>query len=175
MIVAFEPEPPMSMRTAIFALIAAAAIVSAPRAQEPSSAQPVAISEDDAFILMVDIGRTGVFIDRTRDALGLDIPHVLSDGEIDAQTLPGMWRNLRVTGREAVVMHEIYCSRRMLTRAVCTAKPPAFISAQPNPVPDKAAIEKHLAELQAYFQPVLDAGCTLGKKRTGDAMFCSVE
>jgi hypothetical protein len=150
-------------------------------AQAPAAQPPVQAAapeqDQDLFVLMIDVGRTGVFLDRAASAAGFDAPVVLIPEQpgIDPQSELGIWRNLRNYGRDAVFYKEIYCGRGFVKGAACAAKPPAFISAEDSPAPDKVALQKNLEELQVYFGPILDAACVRGKQQTNDPMFCSVE
>jgi hypothetical protein len=170
-------------------MIAAAMALSAcaPRGDQPPADPPApaaaaapadaAPTDQELFILMIDVGRTGVFLDRAATAAGVEIPYVMIPEQpgLDPQSEQAIWRSLRQYGRDAVFFKEIYCARGFVKGAPCAAKPPAFIGAEDSPVPDKAALAKHLEELQIYFDPILQAACARGKRETKDDMFCSVE
>jgi hypothetical protein len=139
----------------------------------PATPEP----DQDMFVLMIDVGRVGVFLDRAGMAAGFEPPIVIIPEQpgIDPQSELAIWRNLRNYARDAVFYKEIYCGRGFVKGAACAAKPPAFIGAEDSPVPDKAALQKHLEDLQSYFGPIMDAACDRGKKINNDPMFCSVE
>lgn len=155
------------------------AVKSTQPAPPPAAAAPApeTPTDQDLFALMIDVGRIGMFLDRTAMAAGVEIPYVLIPEQpgLDPQSEQATWRNLRQYGRDVVFFKELYCARGFVKGAPCAAKPPAFIGAEDSPPPDKVALQKHLEELQIYFDPILQAACTRGKRETNDDMFCSVE
>jgi hypothetical protein len=170
------------MIAAAFALSACVPSGDKPSADPPAPAAAPAPAADaptdqDMFILMIDVGRIGVFLDRTATAAGAEIPYVMIPEQpgLDPQSEQSIWRSLRQYGRDAVFFKELYCARGFVKGVPCAAKPPAFIGAEDSPPPDKAALQKHLEELQIFFDPILTAACARGKQQTKDEMFCSVE
>ena len=151
----------------------------APSVQPPFATAPAteAPADQDLFVLMIDVGRIGMFLDRTAMAAGVEIPYVQIPEQpgLDPQSEQSIWRSMRQYGRDAAFFKELYCARGFVKGAPCTANPPAFIAAEDSPPPDKAALQKHLEELQIFFDPILQAACIRGKRETKDEMFCSVE
>jgi hypothetical protein len=166
---------------AAFALSACSPTVVKPTqpAPPPSPTVPVEAmpTDQDLFALMIDVGRIGMFLDRTAMAAGVEIPYVQIPEQpgLDPQSEQSIWRNLRQYGRDVVFFKEVYCARGFVKGAPCAAKPPAFIAAEDSPPPDKVALQKHLEELQIFFDPILQAACERGKRESKDEMFCSVE
>jgi hypothetical protein len=141
----------------------------------PPAAIGATQTSEDNFILMVDIVRTGIFLDRALEAGDFSIPFVVVDTlPADPQSLTVLWRNLRQTGREAVIVKELYCAKGLVKGAPCKQSPPAFIQAD-APAPNHATQVAHLQALQTYLEPFIDVACALGKAKTKDDMFCSVE
>jgi hypothetical protein len=148
----------------------------APKVEEPTAPPNAAAADEDLFILQIDIGRVAVFVDRAHTAADINIPYALkSSVDEDPSAPPNLWRDLREVGRDVVIVKEIYCAKGLVKGAPCKQAPPAFLSADPDPTPDKAGLQKHLEELQTYFEPFLTKACTLGRARTKDEMYCSVE
>jgi hypothetical protein len=131
---------------------------------------------EDAFDLQVNIGRRGIFIDRAMTAADIELPFVIpADTPEDPQAPDALWRALRETAREGAILRELYCAKKLTGPAVCRRRAPGWISADPNPTPTLAVIRERLDELDAFLAPYIDKGCTMGRKKSGDDLFCSVE
>jgi hypothetical protein len=130
---------------------------------------------EERSTLQIDLGRTGVLIDRALDGFGVALPNVLEDRGDEAE-LAALWRALRQTGREGVILKELACAKSPALRKACRAfKRPAWIEAEPAPVPALAVLRERADALYSSLEPFIDAGCKAGVRRTKDAMFCSVE
>lgn len=139
-------------------------------------AKPDVPEDEDPFILQVDIGRQAVFIERALNALGDELPIVRADGPEDPQRADALWRSLRETGREGAILKALYCARRLVPAADCRrARPPAWISADPEPLPSLPALRAHLDELVVFIDPFVRRGCELGRRARKDELYCSVE
>lgn len=163
----------MRLWGAILAVMLTAAPALAQDTAKP--AEPVAEPED-AFILQIDVGRHNVFIDKAFEGIGVKIPYVFREnGGIGADE-PDIWLGLREIGRDGVVLKEIMCAKGHVGPKRCArAKPPTWIDAQPTPVPHLATLRTYEEELAAFLDPFVEVGCRLGRARTKDDMFCSVE
>lgn len=173
------------IRTLMIAALAALVACAPPAPPKPPQAPdgsavvelPPMKNDPDLDLLMINTGRMGMFLDRAGMAIDFEAPFVSIPEMpgLEPNSEQAIWRNLRAYGRDAVFYQQIYCSRGLIKGAPCQAKPPEFISQEDSPPPDKAALEKHLAELDAYFEPTLGEACKIGKAKTKDDMFCSVE
>lgn len=141
----------------------------------PTAAAGEMAPAEAAFDLQVNIGRRQIFIERSMQAIGVELPFVRGDGPADPAAPEALWRALRETGREGAMLQALFCGRRLAGRDACATAAPAWISADPTPTPTVAALAARLEELDAYLAPFVDKGCTLGRRKTGDHLFCSVE
>jgi hypothetical protein len=134
-----------------------------------------ALDQEELFLLRIDIGRRTVLIERATAGLGVVLPFVLT-GIDDGPELAVLWRALREAGREGVILKELACARGNAPRKACRAfKVPAWIQAEPTPVPPLPTLRQYEEELGERFDPFVDAGCKAGMKTTKDELYCSVE
>ena len=153
-----------------------AATHASPATRPDAGAPPLsAPDQEELFLLRIDIGRRAVLIERAMAGLGVELPFVLT-GIDDGPELTVLWRALREAGREGVILKELACARGNAPRKACRAfKLPAWIQAEPTPVPPLSTLRQYEEELGERFDPFVDAGCKAGMKSTKDRLYCSVE
>jgi hypothetical protein len=156
----------------LFALIAVLVLGGAAGAQTNAAA---AEGDQDAFILQIDVGRHSVLVDRALDGAGAKIPYLLAESGVGSAE-PEIWRGLRETARDGVVLKEIVCAKGLVAQQTCRAfKAPNWISAEPSPTPLLKQLRTYEEELATAIGPFVAAGCKAGVRRTKDDMFCSIE
>ena len=156
-------------RVGALALCAALGLLNAASAAGPGA------DDDDAPTLRIDVGRTIVLIGRALEGLGAPLPDVLDDRP-EGSELAALWRALREAGRDGIVLKEVACAKGAAPRKACRAfKAPAWIGAQPAPVPARPVLRAYADALYRRLEPFIDAGCEAGVRRAKEPMFCSVE
>lgn len=135
---------------------------------------PVAEAEPaiDPFYLAIDIERYGVLIDRGLEAL--EVTPIAPEGwqEDEHQrayaALKSAWRNLGY-------LESLMCSKELAPAEACAAfTEPAWLGSD-EPLPSLEELEARMNVLAEAQGPFVEAACEIGRARTGDEMFCSVE
>ncbi len=156
---------------AAFVLTACAAAPSA----DPAAAPQPDVSDDDAWVTIIEAERYGVMIDRA------------TQGAIEgppAMTAPDPSDRERAAAATQHAAHAIYrlrdivCAHKTVAPAACgPLPPPAWLGAAPGEEPSWAEIRARIDWVTEHMQPYVDAGCDAGRSRqnSDEPDYCSVE
>jgi hypothetical protein len=126
---------------------------------------------DPPFVLGIDVGRMGMFTDRIKDAAEfIETPATGGD------ELIGVSRKLRLTTLEFLAQKERLCDELKFTEQSCVKMaPPAWLARDPNETITPHQLLARIEQVQEMMGPLMDVACTLGKEKSKDELFCSVE
>lgn len=155
-----------------FSLAALAAACAAnPYPGEPASAHDQERLDEEAFILTIDVGRIGVFVDRIREGGGL-IEGPLTGGD----ELIGASKRLRASTLDFLATKEQFCSDLKFAEISCVAmRPPSWLAEDPTKPVTTTELRRRVEQVQIMMGPLMDAACEAGKAKSGEPLFCSVE
>jgi hypothetical protein len=146
-----------------------AACAANPYAGAPASAHEQ--TDEEAFILTIDIGRIGIFVDRIREGGGL-MEAPLTGGD----ELIGMSKRLRASVLDFLATKESFCSDVKFVEVSCVAmRPPAWLAEEPTKPVTTVELRRRVEQVQKTMGPLMDAACTYGREKSSDGLFCSVE
>lgn len=149
----------------------AAACATNPYPGEPASAHDQERTDEEAFILTIDVGRIGVFVDRIREG-GALVEAPLTGGD----ELIGTSKRLRASVLDFLATKEQLCSDVKFVEQSCVAmRPPSWLAEDPTKPVTTAELARRVEQVQIMMGPLIDVACEAGKAKSGDGMFCSVE
>jgi hypothetical protein len=155
-------------------VFAAAAVVLA-ACQQSASPQPDAARAEplDPFVVMVDVERWGVIIDKAREGVR-EAP-----GPADAYYQNEMYRadaSLKSSAASLIELRNEACVKALVTGAGCDlGEWPAWTKEPPTDRTSIDEIQRRSDWLSGQMDPFTTLGCEAGRKATGDDQFCSVE
>lgn len=148
-----------------------AACATNPYPGEPASAHDQERTDEEAFILSIDVGRIGVFVDRIREG-GAAVETPLTGGD----ELIGVSKRLRASVLDFLATKEQFCSDVKFVEVTCVAMPPPrWLAEAPTKPITTAELQRRVEQVQVMMGPLIDAACEAGKAKNADPMFCSVE
>jgi hypothetical protein len=148
-----------------------AACATNPYPGEPASAHDQERTDEEAFILTIDAGRIGIFVDRIREG-GALVEAPLTGGD----ELIGISKRLRASTLDFLATKESMCSDLKFVEISCVAmRPPSWLAEEPTRSVTTAELQRRVEQVQIMMGPLMDAACEAGKAKSGDGMFCSVE
>lgn len=149
----------------------ATACATNPYPGEPASAHDQERYDEEAFILTIDVGRIGIFVDRIREGGGL-IEGPLTGGD----ELIGTSKRLRASVLDFLATKEQFCSDLKFVEVTCVAmRPPSWLAEEPTKPVTTAQLRRRVEQVQIMMGPLMDVACEAGKAKNADPMFCSVE
>lgn len=149
----------------------ASACATNPYPGEPASAHDQERSDEEAFVLSIDVGRIGVLVDRIREGGGLIEGPVTGGDE-----LTGASKRLRASTLDFLATKEQFCSDLKFVEISCAPmRPPSWLAETPTKPVTTAELRRRVEQAQIMMGPLMDAACEAGKVKSGEALFCSVE
>jgi hypothetical protein len=155
---------------AMLSALSLSACATNPYPGEPASAHDQERVDEAIFIMGIDAGRMGIFVDRINSAAEMMEAPALGGDE-----LIGVMRNVRLTALQFLVAKEQLCKDAKFVEQSCArVTPPAWLAQAPSGRVTVAQVQARIAQVQNMMGPLMDA-CTYGREKSGDSLFCSVE
>lgn len=161
----------MRLLAAMICGLALSACATNPYPGEPASAYDQERTDEDVFIMTIDAGRMSIFVDRINSAAELVETPALGGDE-----LIGVARNVRIAALEFLLTKERLCKDAKFIEQSCVQiTPPRWLAEDPSHKVTVKQVQARIEQVQTMMTPLIDAACTLGKEKSGDGLFCSVE
>jgi hypothetical protein len=161
----------MRLLAAAMLALGLSACATNPYPGEPASAHDQERIDQDIFVMGIDAGRMGIFIDRIKDAAGMVEAPALGGDE-----LIGVMRSVRITALEFLATKETLCKEAKFVDQSCAkVTPPRWLADDPSGKVTTQQVAARIEDVQILMVPLIDVACEAGKAKSGDGMFCSVE
>lgn len=148
------------------AMFLCAGLVACATTDRSASGEP-----EDPFVLQIDSGRLGIFVDRIGMASELD--ESLPPDATDLQNAAG---NVREAAAAYFAAKERACANgRFVAQSCAPQKPPAWLAEAPNKPVSGAEVRRRIDEIYELTDALVGAACDYGREKSGDGLFCSVE
>lgn len=161
----------MRILTAAVLALTLAACAANPYAGAPASAHDQERTDESVFIMTIDAGRMGIFVDRINSAA-----EMMETPALGGDELIGVARSVRIAALQYLLAKEQLCKDAKFVEQSCAkVTPPRWLAEAPSARVTVAQVEARIVDVQKLMTPLVDAACDYGREKSGDGLFCSVE
>ena len=160
-------------------LLLAGALLLACLSQVSASAKKSAAQqqfEDNPTGLAIDCGRMPIIIERSEAGLDLAVPKAKVSLSLEAESLLSADRALKETAMRLLLLRNRLLEMGLVKeQEVRTTVWPRWVFEPPSASESPDTLDARLAWISTEANKLTEIGCEIGRKKTEDLLFCSVE